>query len=85
MEPYAIQRELGWKIAFFPLLLGSYSPDLMTKWFVYGIHIFGHKFKASDPVQFHRGWPGFGFTHSFLYGVLFCLVFWKGFGSKAWA
>jgi hypothetical protein len=84
MEPYAFQRELGIKVAFFPLLLGSYAPDLMTKWFVYGVHIFGHNLKASDPIQFHRGWPGFGFTHSLAWGVLWCLIFWKGFGSKAW-
>jgi hypothetical protein len=84
MEPYAIQRHLGVKIAFFPLLLGSYAPDLMTKWFVYGINLFGHELKASDPIQFHRGWPGFGFTHSLLFGALVGLVFWKVFGSKIW-
>jgi LexA-binding, inner membrane-associated putative hydrolase len=84
LEPYAFQRHLVWKVAFVPLLLGSYAPDLMTKWFVYGITIFGVKLKADDPVQFHRGWPGFGFTHSFIFGVLICLLFWKVFGSKIW-
>jgi hypothetical protein len=84
LEPYAFQRHLKLKIAFVPLLLGSYAPDLMTKWFVYGITIFGIKLKADDPVQFHRGWPGFGFTHSFLFGVAICLLFWKVFGSKIW-
>jgi hypothetical protein len=67
-----------------PLLLGSYAPDLMTKWFVYGITIFGIKLKADDPVQFHRGWPGFGFTHSLIFGVLMGLVFWKLLGSQIW-
>jgi hypothetical protein len=85
LEPYAFQRHLTLKIAFVPLLLGSYAPDLMTKWFVYGITIFGIKLKADDPVQFHRGWPGFGFTHSFLFGVAISLLFWKVFGSKIWA
>jgi hypothetical protein len=84
LEPYAFQRHLKLKIAFVPLLLGSYAPDLMTKWFVYGITIFGFKLKADDPVQFHRGWPGFGFTHSFLFGVAISLIFWKVFGSKIW-
>jgi hypothetical protein len=84
LEPYAFQRHLVLKVAFVPLLLGSYAPDLMTKWFVYGITIFGVKLKADDPVQFHRGWPGFGFTHSFIFGVAICLVFWKVFGSKIW-
>jgi hypothetical protein len=84
LEPYALQRHLKLKVAFVPLLLGSYSPDMMTKWFVYGIHIGGIELKADDPVQFHRGWPGFGFTHSLLYGVAICLIFWKLFGSKSW-
>jgi hypothetical protein len=84
LEPYAFQRHLTLKIAFVPLLLGSYAPDLMTKWFVYGITIFGIELKADDPVQFHRGWPGFGFTHSFIFGVAIGLIFWKVFGSKIW-
>ena len=67
-----------------PLLLGSYAPDMMSKWFEYGIHIGGYDLKASDPVQFHRGWPGVGFTHSLLYGVVWCLIFWRVFGSKTW-
>ena len=65
-----IQKHLGRKIAFMPLLAGSYAPDMLTKWFVYGVGIFGHEIKASDPARFHRGWPGFGFTHSLLFGVV---------------
>jgi len=68
-----------------PLLLGSYAPDMMSKWFVYGIHIGGWDLKASDPVQFHRGWPGVGFTHSLLYGVVIAFIFWRVLGSKTWA
>jgi hypothetical protein len=68
-----------------PLLLGSYAPDMMSKWFVYGIHIGGWDLKASDPVQFHRGWPGVGFTHSLLYGVVIAFLFWRVPGSKTWA
>ena len=37
LEPYAIQRHLGGRVAIIPLLLGSYSPDLFSKWFVYGL------------------------------------------------
>jgi len=84
LEPYAIQRHSRWKIAFVPLLLGSYSPDLLTKWYVYGIHLGGLELKADDPAKFHRGWPGLGFTHSFLYGIVVCLIFWKLLGSKNW-
>jgi hypothetical protein len=84
LEPYAIQRHWHWKLAFVPLLLGSYSPDLMTKWYVYGIRIGGLELKADDPAQFHRGWPGLGFTHSLLYGIVICLIFWKLLGSRNW-
>ena len=35
-------------------------------------------------MQFHRGWPGFGFTHSLLFGVVIGLIIWKVFGSKLW-
>ena len=84
LEPYAIQKHAGLKLAFVPLLIGSYSPDMMTKWFVYGIRLGPWDLKASDPAQFHRGWPGFGFTHSFIYGVAVGLIIWKLFGSKLW-
>ena len=84
LEPYAFQRHLKLKVAFVPLLIGSYSPDMMTKWFVYGIHIGPWDLKATDPAKFHRGWPGFGFTHSLLYGLVIGLIIWKVFGSKLW-
>ena len=84
LEPYAFQRHLKLKVAFVPLLIGSYSPDMMTKWFVYGVHIGPWDLKASDPAKFHRGWPGFGFTHSLLYGLVIGLIIWKVFGSKLW-
>src|ERR1043165_7375888 len=74
VEPYAFQWHLKLKVAFVPLLIGSYAPDMMTKWFVYGIHLGPWDLKASDPAQFHRGWPGFGFTHSFVYGLAIGLI-----------
>ena len=73
LEPYAIQKHSRLKIAFVPLLLGSYAPDLMTKWYVYGIHLGPWKLKASDPAQFHRGWPGLGFKN---WGVSFMIGQW---------
>jgi hypothetical protein len=70
LEPYVIQRSMGNTVAFVPLLLGSYAPDLATKWFVYGVAAFGVEFGASDPARFHRGFPGVGFTHSPFFGLL---------------
>jgi hypothetical protein len=74
LEPYVMQRHLGRRVAFVPLLVGSYGPDLASKWFVYGITLFGVRLKADNPAQFHRGWPGVGFTHSLLFGVAMALV-----------
>jgi hypothetical protein len=74
LEPYVIQKHLGRRIAFLPLLLGSYAPDMLTKWFVYGVGVFGTELKADNPAQFHRGWPGVGFTHSLSFGVVVALV-----------
>jgi membrane-bound metal-dependent hydrolase YbcI (DUF457 family) len=85
IEPYVIKRELGLKVAFIPLLLGSYAPDILTKWLVYGDNIFGFEIRADNPAQFHRGWPGFGFTHSLMFGVLCALIIYLPTKSKIWA
>lgn len=74
LEPYAIQRHFGKRVTMIPLLIGSYAPDMMSKWFVYGIDLFGWELKADDPAQFHRGWPGVGFTHSLTFGVVIALL-----------
>jgi membrane-bound metal-dependent hydrolase YbcI (DUF457 family) len=84
LEPYVIQRHLGLKVAIVPLLIGSYSPDLLSKWFVYGIDVFGLHLEATDPAQFHRGWPGVGFTHSLLFGALLGLLVGWATGSRVW-
>lgn len=70
-EPYVIQRHLpvAWRISFLAVLFGSWGPDVFTKWFVYGISVFGHELKADNPAEFHRAWPGAGFTHSLAFGV----------------
>ncbi len=85
LEPYALQRHLGGKVAIVPLLIGSYSPDMLSKWFVYGIDVLGIELKADDPVQFHRGWPGVGFTHSLLFGVAVAALLLLLTRSRIWA
>jgi membrane-bound metal-dependent hydrolase YbcI (DUF457 family) len=85
LEPYAIQRHLGGKVAIVPLLIGSYSPDVATKWFVYGISAFGVDVGADDPAEFHRGWPGVGFMHSLSFGVVLALLILFVFKSRIWA
>jgi membrane-bound metal-dependent hydrolase YbcI (DUF457 family) len=85
LEPYVIQKHLGRRIAFVPLLLGSYAPDLMSKWFVYGIDLFGLELKADNPAQFHRGWPGVGFTHSLAFGVVLGAIALAVTRKRIWA
>jgi membrane-bound metal-dependent hydrolase YbcI (DUF457 family) len=85
LEPYVFQRKLGLAVAIIPLLLGSYAPDILTKWFVYGIDVFGIHLEASDPAQFHRGWPGVGFTHSLAFGALIAGILYYFTRSKVWA
>ena len=85
LEPYAIQRHLGGKVAIVPLLIGSYSPDFATKWFVYGISAFGIDVGAHHPAEFHRGWPGVGFNHSLMFGVVVAALILLIFKSRVWA
>jgi membrane-bound metal-dependent hydrolase YbcI (DUF457 family) len=87
LEPYVFQRKLfkGARISFVALVLGSWGPDMFTKWFVYGTNVFGLQLKASDPVQFQRGWPGMGFTHSLLFGVVVAGLVYLLTRSRPWA
>ena len=59
LEPYVIQRKLGLAVAIVPLLVGSYSPDIFTKWFVYGFDFARHPRSRpatpSVPPQLARG------------------------------
>ena len=85
LEPYVIQRKLGLAVAIVPLLVGSYSPDIFTKWFVYGFDFLGIHAQASDPEAFHRSWPGVGFTHSLAFGALVAWLIYLATRSKVWA
>ena len=83
-EAYAIQRHLGVRVSLIPLLVGTYAPDAITKWFVYGVGVGGLNLASSDPAQFHRGWPGAGFTHSLLYGVVVALAAFLITRNRVW-
>jgi membrane-bound metal-dependent hydrolase YbcI (DUF457 family) len=83
-ELYVVQKHLGSRVSMFPLLLGNYSADALTKCFVYGIEVGPIKLVAKDPAQFHRGWPGAGFTHSLLFGVVLALLVYWITRSRVW-
>ena len=75
-ENYFIQKHIGTRASFLAVALGTLAPDLFTKAFVYA---------ADDPAQFHRGWPGVGFTHSLIFGVVFAAVILWATRSRSWA
>lgn len=87
LESYVLQRHTGdkVKVSYLAILLGCLLPDLMTKLPVYGVSIGSFTLKADFPAQYHRGWPGVGFTHSLLFGVLVALlVLWRT-RNRGWA
>lgn len=92
-ETYAIQAHLPkrWhlKVSFLAIVMGDQVPDFIAKFWVYGFTINGHHYGAKVPHQFHRGWPGAGWSHSLFLGfVLVALWLWRTKGkpwSRPWA
>jgi hypothetical protein len=87
-EIYAVQAHLpkkmrGGKVSFFGIWLGDFTPDFLSKFWVYGITIGGHHYGASSPHQWHRGWPGMGFTHTVFLGILIGGALWLWKRSRA--
>jgi membrane-bound metal-dependent hydrolase YbcI (DUF457 family) len=86
-EIYAVQahlpKKMKGKVSFFGIFLGDFTPDFLSKFWVYGITIGGHHYGAESPHQWHRGWPGMGFTHTLFAGVLIGLGLWAWKRSRA--
>jgi membrane-bound metal-dependent hydrolase YbcI (DUF457 family) len=85
LESYLIQKHVRARVSYLAILLGCFLPDLLTKLPVYGFSIGGFTLKADDPAQYHRGWPGVGFTHSLLFGALVALLVLTLTKSQGWA
>jgi hypothetical protein len=79
-EIYAVQahlpKKMKRKVSFWGIWLGDFTPDFLSKFWVYGITIGGHHYGAKVPEQWHRGWPGMGFTHTMFAGAIFALILW---------
>lgn len=84
-ETYVIQRHFGLRMSFLAILVGTYVPDAFTKWYVYGVSKGPIEFGAAHPAQFHRGWPGAGFTHSITFIAVIALAVFLATRSKPWA
>jgi hypothetical protein len=87
-EIYAVENHAPKKIAgqlsFFAIWLGDFTPDFLAKFWVYGITINGHHYGASKPYQWHRGWPGMGFSHTLFFGALVSAFIWWRTKNPAW-
>ena len=79
-EVYAVQahlpKKLRGKVCFFGIYLGDFTPDFLSKFWVYGITINGRHYGSSIPHQWHRGWPGMGVTHTVFLGAVLAMLIW---------
>jgi membrane-bound metal-dependent hydrolase YbcI (DUF457 family) len=85
LENYFIQKHLKTNVSFLAVALGAFAPDLLTKGFVYGYDVGPFSVGGGNPVQFHRGWPGAGFTHSLIFGVAVAVGVLAITRSRSWA
>lgn len=80
-ENYLLQKKFtraGWVTpSFLAIVIGTLVPDMFTKTFAYGAH--------DDAAQVHRGWPGLGFSHSFIFGVVLAVVVLWLTRNRGWA
>lgn len=76
-ENYFFQKHFGARASFLGICVGTYLPDLVTKHFVYA--------HPHDAAQFHRGWPGLGFTHSLMFGFVISVLVLATTKSRGWA
>ncbi len=85
LEPYLLRAKLGAAISVPFCIVGSYSPDIFTKWAVYGLDFAGTKHIVDDPVQLHRGFPGVGFTHTLLFPLIIAGLIFLASKKRLWA
>ena len=87
-EVYAVQahlpKKMQGKISWFAIFFGDFTPDFLSKFWVYGITINGVRYGSSKPYEWHRGWPGMGFTHTLFFGILCTCAIWAWKGNRAW-
>lgn len=86
-EIYAVQahlpKKMQGKVSFWGIFLGDFTPDFLSKFWVYGITIGGRHYGAGSPHQWHRGWPGMGPTHTLFLGIVFAALLWSWKRSRA--
>lgn len=86
-EVYAVQahlpRKMKGRVSFWGIFLGDFTPDFLSKFWVYGFTFGGTRYGASIPHQWHRGWPGMGLTHTLFFGTILTLLLWTWKRNRA--
>lgn len=79
-EYYAIQAHMPkrWvgRISFLAIVVGDQTCDFFGKIWAYGIDFGGRHYGPAQPSQWHRGWPGIGFTHSIFWAFVAGFLTW---------
>lgn len=87
-EYYAVQGHLPkrWqgKVSFLAIVLGDQTCDFVGKLWSYGIDIGGTRYGPDDPEQWHRGWPGLGFSHSLFWAFAIAGLMYLCTRSRPW-
>jgi len=85
LENFSFVKSLGQRVSYLGLLVGALAPDFLTKLYTYGFSVGGIEFQASNPAQFHRGWPGLGFMHSLMAALIVAyLIYLLSKRNKGW-
>ena len=85
LENFYFLKHIGRRVSYLGLLVGALAPDFLTKLYTYGFNIGGVHLQAENPAQFHRGWPGLGFTTSLMAGLIFAgFIYLISKRNKAW-
>ena len=85
LENFYFLKHLGRRVSYLGLLVGALAPDVLTKFYTYGFSVGGLHLAADNPAQFHRGWPGMGWTTSLMAGLLLAIfVYFISKRNKAW-
>ncbi|WP_234320307.1 metal-dependent hydrolase, partial [Streptomyces sp. SBT349] len=85
LESYLLHKHIKTKVSFLAILVGCLAPDMLTKLPAYGIRIGSLVIEPEHPWEYHRGWPGAGFTHSLMFAVVTALLVLWIFKSRPWA
>lgn len=84
-ENFFFLRILSRRVSYLGLLVGSALPDFLSKFYTYGFEFGAIHFQADNPAQWQRGWPGMGFTTSFIAGLIFAgLIYLISKRNMAW-